>query len=73
MMVLVSVGATFLVGLSAAVTMVTLLNLVTSRRRPLYSAPENAPKVSVLVPARNEADVSEEKPGRQRVSVLAVR
>ena len=72
MMVLVSVGATFLVGLSAAVTMVTLLNLAASRRRPLYSAPENAPKVSILVPARNEADASEEKPGRQRVSVLAV-
>ena len=59
MMVLVSVGLTFLVGLSAAVTMVTLLNLVTSRRRPLYAVPENAPKVSVLVPARNEADVIE--------------
>ena len=59
MMVLVSVGLTFLVGLSAAVTMVTLLNLVTSRRRPLYAVPGNAPKVSVLVPARNEADVIE--------------
>lgn len=63
MMVLVSVGALFLVGLSAAVTLVTLLNLVTSRHRPLYAVPENAPKVSVLVPARNEADVIERSVG----------
>ena len=37
--------------------MITLLNILTSRRSAHFTIPRTGPKVSILVPARNEVDI----------------
>jgi chlorobactene glucosyltransferase len=43
--------------MTSGITIITLLNMLSSRRNSHVTIPRTGPKVSILVPARNEVDV----------------